>query len=84
LHTWGTSPKDPGRVVGRPHHHTDIEIYISGMQHRDGSVTRGIVVHELHHDHSITVEQARQVAAALSELVAEAEQMAGYDRITVS
>jgi hypothetical protein len=54
------------------------------MQHRDGSVTRDIVVHELHHDHSITVEQARQVAAALSELVAEAEQMAGYDRITVS
>ncbi len=44
------------RTIDRPHHDTDIEIYISGMQHRDGSVTRDIVVHELHHDHSITVE----------------------------
>src|SRR6516162_3715108 len=28
-------------------------IYISGAQHHDSSVTRDIVVHKLHHDHSM-------------------------------
>jgi hypothetical protein len=67
-----------------PHHDTDIEIYISGARHHDGSVTRDIVVHELHHDHPITVEQGRRLAAALTEAADEAVRMAGCDRITVS
>jgi hypothetical protein len=67
------------RTIGRPHR-DDVEVYISGVQHRDGSITRDVVVHELHHDHPLTVEQARQLAAALAEVVAEAEQMNGYDK----
>jgi hypothetical protein len=42
------------------------------------------VVHELHADHPLTIEQARQLVAAITDVVAKAEQMAGYDRITVS
>jgi hypothetical protein len=66
------------RVVDRPHD-TDIDVYISGSQHHDGSVSREIVVHELNADHPLTIKQARQLAAALTELVAEAETMAGYE-----
>jgi hypothetical protein len=51
-----------------------------GVQHHDGSVTREIVVHQLHADYLMTVKQAWQLA----ELVAEAETIDGYDRITVS
>jgi hypothetical protein len=74
----------PTAVVDYPHHDTDIDIYISGAQHHDGSVTRDIAVHELNADPSLTIKQARQLAQALTELAAEAEQMAGYDQITVS
>jgi hypothetical protein len=56
----------------------------SGTLHHDGSVTRDVVVRELHADHRLTIEQARQLAAAITDVVAKAEQMAGYDRITVS
>jgi hypothetical protein len=70
------------RVVDRPGHGEDIEIRIDGTQHHDGSVTRDIVVHQLHADEPITIKQARRLAAALTELVDEAETMAGYDEIT--
>jgi hypothetical protein len=70
------------RTVERPHHDTDIDIYVSGTQHHDGSISRDIVVHELHHDHPITLMQARQLAAALTAAADEAEQMAGYDQTT--
>ena len=30
------------RTINRPHHDTDVEVYISGAQHHDGSVTRDI------------------------------------------
>jgi hypothetical protein len=33
-------------------------VYISGAQHHDASVSRAIVVHELHYDHPITIGQA--------------------------
>jgi hypothetical protein len=72
------------RTINRPHHDNDIEVYISGAQHHDGSVTRDVVVHEPHYDHPLTIEQARQLVAAITELVAEADELAGHDRIVVS
>jgi hypothetical protein len=73
------------RVIDRrPDRDQHIDIYIAGAQHHDRSVSHDIVVHELHADQPLTIDQARLLAAALSELVAEAETMAGYDRITVS
>jgi hypothetical protein len=38
------------------------------------------VVHELHADHPLTIKQARQLAAAITDIVADAEQINGYDR----
>lgn len=68
-------------VVDRRHHDTDVEVWISGTQHHDGSVSREIVVHELHADYALTVKEVRQLAAALTAAADEAEQMAGYDQI---
>jgi hypothetical protein len=45
---------------------------------------RYIVVNQLHADHPITADQARELAAALTAAAAEAEQMGSYDQITVS
>jgi hypothetical protein len=72
------------RVVDRPHHDTDIDVYLAGIQDHDGSASREIVVHELHADEPMTIAQARQLAQALTELVAEAETMDEYDKIVVS
>jgi hypothetical protein len=36
-----------------------VYVCIAGIQHHDGSVSREIVVHQLHADEPITVEQAR-------------------------
>jgi hypothetical protein len=43
----------------------DVLVYIAGTQALDGTVEREIVVHQLHADHPITPQQARQVARAL-------------------
>jgi hypothetical protein len=43
-------------------------------------VSRDIVVHELNVDRPMTIAQALQLAAAVTELVAEAEQMNGHDQ----
>jgi hypothetical protein len=66
-------------LVDRNNRDEDIDLYIAGIQHTDGSVSREIVVHELHADEPMTIEQARQLAQALTELVAEAETVDGYD-----
>jgi hypothetical protein len=58
--------KGSRRIVDRPHHDTDIDIYISGAQHHDGSVSREIVVHGLNADHPLTIKQARQPRASAS------------------
>jgi hypothetical protein len=42
-------------VVDRTDRDEDIDVCIAGMQHHDGSVSRDIVVHQLHSDHPITV-----------------------------
>ena len=55
-----------------------------GIQHHDGSASRDIVVHQLHADEPISLEQARQLAAVLTEVVAEVEKVSGYDLIVVS
>ena len=60
------------RTIDRQHRDTDIEVYISGAQHRDGSATHDVVVHELHHDDPLTIEEARQLAAVITDVVAEA------------
>jgi hypothetical protein len=40
-------------------------VYIAGTQKLDGTVKRGIVVHQLHADDPMTPQQARQLARAL-------------------
>jgi hypothetical protein len=55
-------------------------ILVDGTQYCDGRVERIISVD----DDDLTVEQARQLAAALTAAADEFEQMAGYDRIEVT
>jgi hypothetical protein len=70
------------RIIERPDRDEDIEVRIDGIQHIDGSVQREIVVHELHHNEPITVEQARHLAIVLSQAADEVERMANHDHIS--
>jgi hypothetical protein len=45
-------------------------------------VSREIVVHRLCEDEPLTIEQACQIAQALTEALFEADRMSGHDRIT--
>lgn len=67
--------------VDRPHRDSDLEVRVSGLQYHDGRIVRDIVVHELHADEPITIEQARRLAAALIAAADEVEQMNGYDQL---
>ena len=51
----------------------DIEVCVSGTQNGDGRIERQIIVNQLHPDNPITIEQARQLAAALLEATRAAE-----------
>ena len=64
--------------VDMPGRGGEIEIWIDGMQHHDGSVSRDIVVCELDADHPLTIAQARQLAAVLIAAADEADELAGH------
>lgn len=79
-----TDGADMARALTSSRHDTDIDVYVRGAKHHDGSVSRDIVVRELNADAPMTIKQARQLARALAELVAEAEQMDGHDKTVIS
>jgi hypothetical protein len=54
-----------------------IEVYVSGLQRPDGTVERDIVVHQLHADNPITLQQARLLGEALIAAVDDAAQITG-------
>ncbi|ABK68025.1 hypothetical protein [Mycobacterium avium] len=54
-------------------------MYVRGWQRLNGSIEREIVVHELHADHGLTIQHARQVARALIAAADEAEAAAALD-----
>jgi hypothetical protein len=62
----------------------ELEIWIDGMQHHDGSVSRDIVVSDLDADHPLTLAQARQLAAVLIAAADEADELTGHDGSAVS
>ena len=66
-------------VVERNSSDTDICIEVDGIQHGDGRVERVVVVD----GDVLTVDQARQLAAALIAAADEVETMNGYDMATV-
>lgn len=60
------------RIVEIEQHYTDdITVAIDGLQHADGCVERYITVNQMHPDHPITPQQAREVAVALIAAVDE-------------
>jgi len=63
-------------VVKRDDKDRDTVVLIDGTQWADGRIERSISV-----DDDLTVEQARQLAAALTAAADEADQMNSYDRI---
>jgi hypothetical protein len=71
-------------IVDRHDRNRDIKVQIAGVQRPDGSVARDIVAHLPAADESLTVAHACQLAAALLNAADGAEQMDGYDQITVS
>ena len=56
-------------------------VLIDGTQRADGRVIERLISVD---DDDLTVEQARQLAAALTAAADEVEQMNGYDRIEVT
>ncbi|GAB4672267.1 hypothetical protein [Mycobacterium avium] len=74
------------RVIDRrddPYNAPDIEVYVRGWQHLDGSVDREIVGHELNSDEGLTVAHARQLARALIAAADEAEAAAALEGLDV-
>jgi hypothetical protein len=72
------------RVVERGGRRNDIEIVVEGTQYWDGRVERAIRVRDVHGDHELTIERARELSSKLDDAVEEAWQMANYDAPTPS
>jgi hypothetical protein len=72
------------RLVERPDR-GNADVWIIGVQHADGAARDiDVVLRMPYHDESLTVVQARQLAAALLAAADEADEMNGIERSTVS
>jgi hypothetical protein len=85
-HWYDTDTPEPGRyfrggswVIERDNRDTDMCLQVDGVQRHDGTVERLVVLD----DDDLTVDQARQLAAALIAACDEVDKMAEYDNITV-
>jgi hypothetical protein len=58
----------------------DIEVEIQGQQWGDGVIEREIIVHPMHRDGPISIDQARQLSAAVAAAVEEANLLSTYDK----
>ena len=68
------------QVIERDNRDNDTLVLVDGTQWADGRIEQIISLD----DDDLTVEQARQLAAALTAAADEVEQMSGYDRIEMA
>jgi hypothetical protein len=66
----------PRRGTSRHRDSGDVQVFVAGHQHRDGSVSREIVVGLPRNDDAVTGAQARELAAMLIEAADEIDRWA--------